>query len=248
MKTTRHPRSLQRGQATTEFAVLALALVPLFIAVPLIGKYIDMNQTAEQASRYVAFEAAARNTRNAWKTDAELALEVRRRFFSNSDAPVKTNDAAGDFAANRNPLWSDHAGNPLISKFEDGVGVTTSKDSYNAIAATAPYRGELGLSHDNFYTGSVTVKMTDIANFAPFDKIGLSTSRKTVLLADAWTAKDSASIRSKINASAAMYPIGAAEALINSAGELPTLLYDPRLTVSNFEWDVVPCDRLIGGC
>lgn len=241
-------RKSQRGQATTEFAVLGLALVPIFIAIPLIGKYIDMNQSAEQASRYVAFEAAARNTRSSWKTDAELAVEVRRRFFSNSDAPVKTNDAAGDFSANRNPVWTDHAGKPLIAKFEDDVGVTSTKEGYNAIAATSLYRGELGLSNDNFYTGNVTVKMADITNFSPFDKIGLSTSRKTVLLADAWTARDNASIKSKIDGSFIMYPIGPVKALIDPLGTLPPILYDPGFKVSDFEWDIVPCDRLVGGC
>ena len=248
MRAPCHSRPRQRGQATTEFAVLALALVPIFIAVPLIGKYIDMNQAAEQASRYVAFEAAARNTSSSWKTDAEIAVEVRRRFFSNSDAPVKTNDVAGDFAANRNPVWTDHAGNPLIAKFEDDVGVASATQDYNAIAATALYRGELGLSNSNLYTGNVTVKMADIAGFQPLDQIGLSTSRKTVLLADAWTARDNASIRSRIEGSVLMYPIGPLKGLIDPLGTLPPLLYDPGFTVGDFDWDVVPCDRIVGGC
>jgi hypothetical protein len=242
------PRRSQGGQATTEFAVLALALVPLFILVPLIGKYIDLNQTAEQASRYVAFEASARNTRSSWKTDEELAVEVRRRFFSNSDAPVKTGDEAGNFAAHRNPVWSDHAGKPLLQKFEDDVGVAGAKEGYNAIAATALYRGELGLSDDNLYTGQVTVKTADVANLPPFDKIGLSTSRKTVLIADAWTARDNASIRGKIEDSFVMYPIGPLKGLVDVVGTLPTLVYDPALKVSDFDWDIVPCDRLVGGC
>ena len=242
------PRRCQRGQATTEFAVLALALVPIAIAVPLIGKYIDVNQAAEQSSRYVAFEAAARNTNSSWKSDAELGVEVRRRFFSNSDAPVKTNDVAGDFAAHRNPLWTDHTGKALLQKFETDVTVQSHKEGYNAIAATAPYRSELKLSNDNFYTGNVTVKMADITGFAPFDKIGLSTTRKTVLLADAWTAKDNAQVRGKIEKSFLMYPIGPLKSVIDPIGMLPTLVYDPALKVSAFDWDIVPCDRLIGGC
>jgi hypothetical protein len=245
---TKAPRRGQGGQATTEFAVLALALVPIFILVPLIGKYIDMNQTAEQASRYLAFEASARNTRSTWKTDDELATEVRRRFFSNSDAPVKTGDAAGNFSAHRNPVWSDHTGKPLLQNFEDDVGVAGAKESYNAIASTALYRGELGLSDDNLYTGNVTVKIADVANLQTFDKIGLSTSRKTVLLADAWTARDNASIRGKIEDSFAMYPMGPLKGIIDIVGTLPTLVYDPALKVSDFDWDIVPCDRLVEGC
>jgi len=169
-------------------------------------------------------------------------------FFSNSDAPIKTGDAAGDFAAHRNPVWTDHAGKALIEKFDTDVTVNSSKDGYNAIAATAVYRSELKLSNDNLYTGRVTVKMADITHFSPFDKIGLSTTRKTVLLADAWTAKDNAQIRGKIEKSLLMYPIGPLKSVIDPIGVLPTLLYDPALKVSDFDWDIVPCDRLIGWC
>lgn len=241
------PRT-QRGQATIEFVVLALVLVPILIAIPLLGKYIDVNQATEQASRYVAFEAAARNTSNAWKTDTELGVEVRRRFFSNSDAPVKTGDVPGNFMAHRNPLWTNHSGKALIEKFETDVTVDSQRDGYNAIAATAVYRDQLKLSDTNLYTGQVTVKFANIANFAPFDVINLSTTRKTVLLADAWTANDNGQIKGKITGSLAMYPIGRLKSIVDTMGRLPTVVYDPALKVNAFDWDVVPCDRLIGGC
>ena len=243
----RHWRQLQRGQATTEFAVLALALVPLFVVVPLIGKYIDLMQTAEQASRYAAFEGSVRNSSNRWKSDAELAAEVRRRFFSNSDAPVKTNDVAGDFAAHRNPVWSDAGGNPLIEKFADGIGVQTQVGGMNALA-TAVFGDTLGLPSDNLYAASVTVKPVSVKNFAPFDRIALSTSRKTVLLADPWTARNAGDVRRRIENAALMYPIGQIRGLVDIAGQLPALDFDPPLQVGTFDWDVVPCDRLIGGC
>lgn len=237
----------QAGQSTVEFAVLALALVPLFLLVSLVGKYIDMMQTTEEASRYVAFEGAARNSSSTWKSDAELAAEVRRRFFSNSDAPVKTGDVAGDFTAHRNPVWTDAKGRPLIASFADDVGVRTSVAGLNAIAS-AMYAGSLGLSHDNLYTAKVTLRPANASGPAPFDAIGLSTTRKTVLLADAWTARGPAGIRRKIEGVAAMYPIGHMRAFIGVAGLAPALVFDPALEVGNFDWDVVPCDRLIGGC
>ena len=242
----------QRGQATTEFVVLALVLVPLFIVVPLVGKYLDVMQTAEAASRYVAFEATTRNSSNSWKTDAELAAEVRRRFFSNPNASIKTNDAAGDFAAHRNPVWSDHTGRPLIANFETDVGVKGSVTDMNAIPVTdlplIGFRSALDLPNANLYTGAVTVKIADIANFAPFDKIGLSTSRKTVLLADAWTAHSASAVRGKIEDAVLMYPMGKLKEVIDPVGMLPTLVFDPALKVGDFDWDIVPCDRLVGGC
>jgi hypothetical protein len=242
-------RHHQSGQATVEFVVAALVLVPLFIAIPLLGKYADLFQASESASRYVAFEGMARNSSSAWKSDAELSLEVRRRFFSNSDAPVKSGDAAGDFIANRNPMWTDHAGNPLLAKFEDDVKVSTSVSDKNAVAATKVFAPQLGLGTNNWYSASVTVKPADIPSFAPFDKIGITTTRKTVLLADAWTARNNGQIRGRIEGGGlTVYPIGAAKVLFDLVGTIPPMVNDPAMVVSAFDWDVVPCDRLVGGC
>jgi hypothetical protein len=238
----------QRGQSTVEFVVLALVLTPLFIAVPLVGKYIDLMNATESASRYVAFEAMARNSASTWKTDAELAAEVRRRFFSNSDAPIKTADVAGDFAAHRNPVWTDHTGRPFLDRFEEDVGVRTQVDSRNAIAAAYTIAGSLGLSERNWYTASVTVRAAAIPEFAPFDVAGLSITRRTVLLGDAWTARSAANVRSRIEGSPYTYPPDALRDAFNLIGTIPPTIYDPRMRMGDHDWDVVPCDRMIGGC
>jgi nitrate reductase NapE component len=191
--------SHQRGQSTVEFVVLAFVLVPLLLAVPLIGKYMDIAQTAAVASRYAAFEGTVRHSsaNGGWKTDAELAMEVRRRFFSNSDAPVKTGDAAGDFNAHRNTLWFDHRGDPLLPKFVDNVGVRSTRES-TAQPFGALYAASLGLPRDNLHTGQVTVKVADIAGFQPFDNLKLSINRSTTVLADSWAASGPGMIESKI--------------------------------------------------
>lgn len=192
-------RSHQRGQSTVEFVVLALVLVPLLLIVPLLGKYMDIAQTTAVASRYVAFEGAARHSSSAdgWKSDAGLAQEVRRRFFSNSDASIKTGDTAGDFKTHRNTLWFDHRSTPLLPEFAKNVGVRTSKESL-AQPFGAVFSGSLGLSKANLYTGQVNVGIADIAGLKPFDAIGLTVSRHTALLADPWAAQGPASIESKI--------------------------------------------------
>lgn len=189
----------QRGQSTVEFVVLASILVPLLLIVPLIGKYMDIAQAAAVASRYVAFEGEIRHSSSieGWKTDAELAREVRRRFFSNSDAPIKTNDTAGDFNAHRNTLWFDHRGDPLLPKSVDNVGVRTWRE-FLTQPVGAFHATSLGLSQDNLYTGQVTVSVADIAGLQPFDKLGLSVTRSTTLLTDPWAAPGPASIEGKI--------------------------------------------------
>ena len=238
----------QTGQATVEFIVVALVLVPLFIAVPLVGKYIDLMQATEAASRYAAFEGAARNSSSSWKTDVELATEVRRRFFSAPGAPLKTGDVSGDFAADRNPLWTDHGGRPLLADFATDVGVRTSVADKAAIPEPAAlFRGSLSLPNANFYTASVFATPAPIANFPPFDTISMAMTRKTVLLADTWTARDVSQVRGRIEGSAT-YPISAVRGVLDIAGVLPSLFLDPTLTIGPSDWDIVPCDRLIGGC
>ena len=245
----RNSRQGQRGQATVEFVVAALVMLPLFIVIPLLGKYLDLFQTSEAASRYVAFEGANRNSANSWKSDAELSMEVRRRFFSASGAPVKTGDAAGDFIAHRNPVWTDHAGRPLLAKFEDDVTVKTTVAGKNAIVAANPFGSALGLSNDNWYAGEVSIRIADIPGFKPLDTIALTTKRRTVLLADAWTARSNAQIRQRIeDGGLPVYPIGKAAPLVNLIGAIPPLVLDPALVVGDHDWDVVPCDRLAGGC
>jgi hypothetical protein len=247
--------SRQRGQSTVEFAVLALVLVPFIISLTLLGKYLDLINTTEQASRYVAFEGVARNSSNSWKPDAQLAEEVRRRFFSNADAPIKTGDSAGDFAAHRNPMWTDHTGRPLLDSFAEQVAVQTRIEGRNAIPAARPFASSFDLPDQNWYTGTVTVRPRNVPGFAPFDALNLRIQRRTVLLADAWTARNAADVRSRIEGSTLAYPIGSLERFDTVNGQdlrvreiigyIPTLVNDPALRLGDFEWDAVPCDRLV---
>jgi Flp pilus assembly protein TadG len=246
----------QRGQSTVEFVVIALALVPLLIGVTLLGKYLDLMNATEQASRYVAFEGASRNSSNTWKSDTELATEVRRRFFSTSAAPIKTNDSAGDFAAHRNPLWTDHTGRPFLDNFAQDVGVQTTIANQDAIPLVNPVANALSLPSANWYTGTVTVRPANIPEFRPFDNLNLRIARRTVLLADAWTASNSAQIRQRIQGGGLqVYPLGQVDGVFNALGQVPRLVRDPGFRLGDFDWDIVPCDRLAsttpggpGGC
>ena len=53
-----------RGQAMTELTVAsAWILVPLFLLIPLLGKYIDLRHTAIQAARYATWERSSTSAR-----------------------------------------------------------------------------------------------------------------------------------------------------------------------------------------
>lgn len=209
------------GQALTELIVLALALVPLFVLVPVIAKYQDIAHAVQMASRYIAFEATTRNaTASSWKPVGQLAQEVQRRFFSNSDAPIKTNDAAGDFKAHQNPFWRTQSGGPLIKSFENDVQVSFGVDAAGAhdngfVSASDGelFKGAtnmsdaLGLSARGIYRANVKVVLANFSDrsdgytktFEPFKNLHLTMSRQTSLLIDPWSAKDPQQVEERID-------------------------------------------------
>lgn len=212
----------QRGQALTELVVMCLVLVPLFLLMPVVAKYQDISYATQMASRYVAFDAIARNDgMSSWKPVSQLEDEVRRRYFSNSDAPIKTGDVAGDFKANRNLFWSDQNGAPLISNFSDvkvtfgaaGAGATQSA-GFAAASDDTPFsmpvpinvREQLGLLANGVLTAKVSVKLADLPapagnpaqTYETFKNIGLTITRGTSVVVDTWTAADPATAESRI--------------------------------------------------
>lgn len=259
-----HARRRQGGQALTEFLVAALALVPLFLLMPLIAKYQDISHATQMASRYVAFDAFTRNDSvSTWKSEAQLADEVRRRFFSNADAPIKTNDVAGNFLANHNLFWRGANGEVLINDFNTDVTISFGAaagaahgDGFSAASDGAPFilRDPLQLRARGVYTANVSVKLANmpvgLKFYEPFDSIDLAISRGTSVVIDPWTAGSPTQIEDKIKASAEIFPVGALSAIspIVSAGvtliDLPGGLAGPKLGQLDFWRDVVPEDRL----
>jgi len=122
MKILKNHNKYQTGQAITEFNVTAaFVLVPLFIMIPLIGKYIDMKHSSVQAARYIAWERTVwfedgtkpKGTTTAQvKSQKQLVKETRQRFFGEVNIDKLGSDTT-------NPLWNDR-GNSII-KSQDNV-------------------------------------------------------------------------------------------------------------------------------
>ncbi len=237
----------QSGQSTTEFIVVALVLVPLMLIVPLLGKYNDIAQTSIVASRYVAFEGTVHHSSNnngGWKTDAALANEVRRRFFSRNDLSIKTNDVAGNFNADRNPLWFDHRGDALLPDFDHNIAVKTERITMNQPFGIL---GAFNLPQDNLYKGEVNVQIANVTNLTPFDNINLVVNRHTVVLVDPWSANGPGQVASKVKDAGLLYPY--------QSLSVPTLFLDPVISlfepnsappeIGRVAPDVVPKDRVL---
>ena len=246
----RPPARRMRGQSTVEFLVLALVLLPLFLIVPLLGKQLDIAQAAASASRYVAFEGTVRHgsSLQSWKSDAQLADEVRRRFFSASTAPVKTDDVAGNFAAHRNPLWTDHRGDALLPSFAANVGAASRRTELTQPTG-AVFASGMGLDTNNLHTGAVRIALADVAGLAPFDALGLSIERHTTVLVDPWSASGPAAVRDALRGErwnlTSPFPFGALEAVAAPLKLIPLVLESTRLPdIGRVDADIVPGDRI----
>lgn len=261
-----------RGQALTEFLVVALVLVPLYLLMPLIAKYQDIAYQTLMASRYVAFDTAVNNdAQNAWKSPAQLAGEVRRRFFSTPDAPIKTNDTAGNFSAYRNAFWNGPKNEPLIAAFDTDVAVGFGRNrsaaqagSFTAASDGDPFdragntevethiADQLGLNAAGVFTGSVAVKLAnlpaDVAAYRPFDRINLSVTRRTSVTVDGWAAANPEQVVKRIDSKllvpgTLLRPVRPLASALVGVAEAGQV-QAPRLGDLEFWSDVVPPDRL----
>ena len=118
------------GQALAEFNVAAVfVLMPVFLLIPLVGKYIDLRHTAVQSARTVAWERTVWFERSTNGTDtvpvastapARSNSEVQRaavaRLLGNGSRPLQAQDWGTDMTDSElNPFWRDHRGDRLVT-------------------------------------------------------------------------------------------------------------------------------------
>lgn len=257
----------QRGQALTEFLAVSLALVPLFLLIPILAKYQDIGHATQMASRYIAFEATTRNdTMSTWRPEAELANDVRRRFFTRADAPIRTNEIADDSANQRHRSWRGPTGDPLIANVNTDVMLSfgAARNDRHANAFIAANDGtifalhdELGLRARGIYRGNVSVRLANLPQglqlYEPFDRLNLVIERSTSLLIEPWAGRDATQVIARVGGSPAVFPAGRLAALrpMVDAGvriiDAPGGEQAPLLGQLEFWRDVVPNDRLATG-
>ena len=140
----------------------ALVLVPLFLAIPVIAKYMDIKTYTVQAARYAAWErtvwfggAAAESFglgsggtfSNKWdaieKTDDQIRAEIGARLLSDSGTTaLKDTDKTGGswVGGGTKLLWRDRRGNTLLQSYGDISNNTrggyTALGSYDATLAS----------------------------------------------------------------------------------------------------------------
>lgn len=259
----KRPLQHHEGQALAEFLVVLLALAALLVLFPLVGKYQDISHQVQMASRYVAWQSTVRNAGGAgtFESAGDLARDVRKRFFGPTGSRIFTADLASA-AADRNPLWTDPQGQPLLKDFSDvsvtfgAAGSTDPNDAFSAGGSLAGVYPTLSpaafdLDHRGIFRGQVTVRLAPLNAgwLAPFDSLHLSITRHTSIMSDSWAAANAKSVEDRVTASSANFPSSALKPLA-LAVKLPVMaledgrIAEPKLGEASFWRDTVPADRL----
>ena len=190
-------------------------LVPLFLAIPLIGKYLDMRSAAVEAARYAAWErtvwyggAAASSigwfgANNSWianaKTDQQIRNEIGVRELSETgaDTPFSSSDrSASDFQPSSRALWEDRQGNQMLVDYDDlqtsiasGMAPGSFSKILDPIVNFAATLGPFTLEMHALYSASVSMQVRDIDTDHFLLKNSTSSFTETnVLLANGWSA------------------------------------------------------------
>jgi len=204
------PRRHQRGQALAEFTIAAaFVLIPLFLMIPLLGKFLDMKATTIQAARYAAWERTAWYGNSDWavgqKSDAQIQSEVQQRFFADAPtAPLRSTDQTPSSAVGGKPLWHDHAGQSMLTSYSAGAGngtqtpgtldavfgwVTSAVNSIGSVLGT-----QFKLDMESLYTSTVnlnTAQTSAVSLATGADQSGFRAPNfvmNQVLVANGWSA------------------------------------------------------------
>lgn len=263
----------QRGQAMTEFVVgTVLFLMPVFLIVPIIGKYLDVKSSTIQAARYVAWErtvwyggaSASVNWPSKEKSDAEIQNEVRRRIFSENSALSKDDKTATTWAgAGSKVLWYNRNGTTMLQNYGDVVTAVSNADSpgiandvLNLAITVADALGPFTLEMKGMFTGQVSTSVStspinmSLSGNDSFNPGVLTFTDKNVIVSNTWSANGKDHVREQT--------IGLAPLGIFQKEPMKTILTVLQIVMTPFApefapgWldigkvadDIVPPDRL----
>jgi len=193
----------------TEFVITAtLFLIPVFLIVPLLGKYADMKSSVIQAARYNAWErtvwyAGASSSSGNWpgneKTNAAIRTEMAGRFFVNN-------------------LWYDRAGATMAGASSNAIanddppGTLTSVFNFifQVLSLITSPLGTFELELKGLYAGTATLATANInpigvvtgdpGGLQTWGSLNLAMTDTNVILANGWGANGSDHVRDQTKA------------------------------------------------
>ncbi|MBV8659957.1 MAG: hypothetical protein JO142_19225 [Burkholderiales bacterium] len=244
-----------------ETLVACIALIPLFLLMPLVGKYIDIKLATIAASRKLAFECTVRGeVCTDLGAHSDAVDQLRSQFFRGNGNEVLANDVPDDDVSvdtQRNVLWSDRSNNPLIEHYSD-IGARVEPVTFDPLGGVLTPIAAFGPKQLNFdataglYNARVQVDLStsQTKSFAwQLDSMALKMQQHTAVLSDAWTATGAADVKSRVQNADKLLDTAAAVAYLPATLGLQTLgpLIETRsgdFHLHDFNPDIVPSDRL----
>ena len=198
------PPSPQAGQSLVETTLLGIfVLVPLFLITPLLGKYIDLQDSTLQAARNAAFERTVwseTGQRNGMATaqegNGQVAAKTIIRSFGTQDTGISS-AAVGAGQYTPRVLWVDQAGHALLPNYSR-VTVHLAQGSSGdppdqVLSKTLTVVGALAqggptLDFNGLFTATVQASPVNVTYPPPFNALNLVFSAHDTLLANGWSA------------------------------------------------------------
>lgn len=273
-RTTARAR-IQRGQALTEFIVVAaLFLVPMYFLIPMVGKYVDMKGAAVQGARYAAWERTVyfggSTASDGWpgidKSDAAIRNEVRQRVFGESTKIATADRNAGAWSSNGYKTgWRNRDGTGMLPSYNAVTQSMSQSDSpgyanmaLKVVVTVADALGPFQLEMEGLHAADVSVSAyTKPINFSwdgdpakAFNPGTLAFSDRNVVLVNTWSANGRDHVKKQTQG---LTPTGIFQ---TTAGEIILTLVKAVVGVAmpeiwflelgKIEPDIVPEDRLTG--
>lgn len=236
----RAARRAQRGAALAETIVLMVVMLPLMFAVPMIGKLVDLRQTAVQGARYAAWEATVHEA-------ADAPAQLSERFFGDGKAPIVTGANGGG----RSLLWGEGSSptgapgsfdaqtrievldaNVRTLRYEDVNSGSAVADGVGAAvegigdAMAGLGDGEWGIGDASLTRGGVKVK---VERNGWLESLGASCAdpegclqERAVILADGWSA-DRETAAKRVQALVPARVLDPLGEVLSAFGEIPFL-------------------------
>lgn len=270
------PLKIQKGNAMTEFVVLAMVMVPVMAFIPVLGKMSDTNQATIEAARYVAWERTVSDASQ--KSDSQIATEVSNRFFRRDSVAIESDQGLLDEEQFRNQFWSsgkDENGDSvsLINADENNLFVSTSNQSIPSNTGAGQLSDGISaigsamegfipganwdLEANGFYVAEVGVNVAsnrflssgqDCSGQAS-DAVSSCMNRRNAIFVDAWNSESPDQTKERVKA---LVPGGALEPVgdfMSNLGSMPLFKELGRMKgiFGDVKEDVLPLDRYSEG-
>ena len=234
----------QKGQSIAEFAIAAVVLSMLMVAIPMVSKLATVKLKSEQAADYVAW----RVNKGIYINDQEtLSREVGQRFFARTGADVLSDrNADCDDGSDQ-----DMSINSLVNWDSVQVTAIQTKEKYSQTLSVDPLsvaaKPFKRLKSDGQYTVEVTVPVnfvTGIRDFPIAQSFDIKASAGT--LRNNWAANDSNDVKNIVKKSAYLQPYELIQANINNVynAAVASMGFEKKIQKDGiYKMEVVPNDR-----